>query len=150
MAKTQFLQELIEPTVMGLGYEFIGVEYLAQGKHSVLRIFIDKPEGISADDCAEVSRQISALLDVEDPISGEYTLEVSSPGLARPLFNESQFKQFLGHLGVIKTRIPVLGRRNFKGKMVSIEKGILTVEIDGSTYEIEIEDIEKANLAPEF
>lgn len=150
MAKAQFLQQLLEPTVVGLGYEFVGVEYIAQGKHSLLRVFIDKPDGISADDCGEVSRQVSALLDVEDPIRGEYTLEVSSPGLDRPLFNEAQFTQFLGYLGVIRTRIPVQGRRNFKGKMLSIEKGMLTVEVDGHTYEIEVEDIEKANLVPEF
>ncbi|HFE37119.1 MAG TPA: ribosome maturation factor RimP, partial [Gammaproteobacteria bacterium] len=104
MGKQSHLQSLVEPVVGSMGYEFVGVEYLSQGKHSILRVYIDQPAGITVDDCSKVSNQLSAMLDVEDPIRGEYHLEVSSPGMDRPLFTGAHFSQFIGHCCVVRMK----------------------------------------------
>ena len=102
-SKEQQLIEMLKPVVEALGYEFWGLEYIAQGKNSVLRIFIDGENGINVDDCAAVSRQVSGVMDVEDPISSEYNLEVSSPGLDRPIFTLEQFESIVGEFVDIHT-----------------------------------------------
>lgn len=144
------LQAIIEPAVTALDFELVGIEYLSQGKHSVLRVYIDHDNGISVDDCADVSRQISAVLDVEDPIKGEYTLEVSSPGLDRPLFTAEQYQRYSGSLAEIRLRSPLEGRRKFKGRMHGITDGQVVIEVDGVEYSLPLDNIEKANLIHEW
>jgi ribosome maturation factor RimP len=144
------LQAIIEPAVTALGFELVGIEYLSQGRHSVLRIYIDHEDGIDVEDCAEVSRQVSAVLDVEDPIRGEYTLEVSSPGLDRPLFTAEHYERYSGSLADIRLRSPLDGRRKFKGRMHGIKDGEVVIEVDGVDYLLALDNIEKANLIHEW
>ena len=146
----QKLTEMLRPSVELLGKELLGVEFISAGNHSVLRLFIDHENGINVDDCAEVSRQASAILDVEDPISTEYNLEVSSPGLDRPLFDLSQFEAVIGETVEIRLSIPLNGRRKFKGLLEAIEGVTLFVVVDGETYELPHTNVDKANLVPNF
>ncbi|RLA05073.1 MAG: ribosome maturation factor RimP [Gammaproteobacteria bacterium] len=148
MAGISQLNKMLAPVVEGLGYEFVGLEYKPVSGQSVLRIYIDQEQGINVDDCAKVSRQISAVLDVEDPISGEYTLEVSSPGLDRPLFHADHYQQFQGAKVKCKLRMPFDGRRNFTGKLLESNETTITLSIDNESVELFIDDIEKANLVP--
>jgi len=150
MQANKQLQAIIEPAVTALGYELVGIEYMSQGKHSVLRIYIDHENGISVDDCADVSHQVSAVLDVEDPITGLYTLEVSSPGLDRPLFSEAHYQRYLGQLAEIRLRSPLEGRRRFKGRLQAVQDGQVMIEVDGVEYSISLDNIEKANLVHEW
>lgn len=138
--------ELIEPTVEALGLDLWGVELLQQGKFTVLRIYIESGEGITIDDCEKVSRQVSAILDVEDPISGEYTLEVSSPGVDRPLFKVSQFEEFADSEVDIKMRSPLDGRRKFKGRITNIDGNAIRIDVDGTEFDLDHSDIEKASV----
>jgi len=144
------LQAVIEPAVTALGYELVGIEYIAQGKHSVLRIYIDQDEGITVDDCAEVSHQVSAVLDVEDPVQGVYTLEVSSPGLDRPLFTEAHYVRYLGEQAEIRLRSPLEGRRKFKGRLQAVNDGQVEIEVDGEVYSINLDNVDKAHLVHEW
>lgn len=149
-ALEQRILDLLEPTVSALGYELLGIEYLAQGKHSRLRLFIDAPSGIGLADCEAVSRQVSGVLDVEDPIRGQYSLEVSSPGLDRPLFKLDHFARFDGQRVKLRLHQPRDGQRNFLGRIASVEDGQIYISMDdGSQLALSIEDIEKANLVPE-
>ena len=111
---------IIDPIVIDMGYELLGIEYVASGKHSVLRLYIDCEEGIGVNDCESVSRQVSAIMDVEDPISGQYNLEVSSPGIERRLFVIAHYQRFLGHDVCLRTYRPIDGRRNFTGFIGSV------------------------------
>ena len=140
------IADLITPTIEALGLVLWGIEHGSQGKFSLLRIYIDSENGITIDDCERVSRQVSAILDVEDPITGEYTLEVSSPGMDRPLFTEQQFASYLGEVASVRTRGPIDGRRKFKGKIVEVSDGTVVMEIDGESYQIPHSEIEKAAL----
>ena len=133
-----------------LGYELVHLELTSQGRDTVLRIYIDAPGGIQIDDCEAVSRQLSALLDVEDPLSGEYLLEVSSPGLDRPLVKPDHFRQFLGDQARIVMHTHVLGRRRFTGQMVEADDQAVTLEVDGESYELRYQDMESARLEPVF
>ena len=142
------LEALLKPTVVGLGYELWGVEFLRQGRRSVLRVFIDSPQGITVEDCATVSRQLSALLDVEDPIAEEYTLEVSSPGMDRMLFNAEQFARFVGEDVALRLLRPLDGRRKFRGKMVSANSDELVLMQDGQEVRLAMDAIDKAQLVP--
>ena len=144
------LQAIIEPAVSALGYELVGIEHLSQGKHSVLRVYIDHEDGISVDDCADVSHQVSAVLDVEDPITGLYTLEVSSPGLDRPLFTEAHYLRYVGQLAEIRSHSPIDGRRRFKGRLQAVQDGQVVIEVDGVEYSIALDNIDKANLVHEW
>jgi len=148
MAKIDQLNEIVAPAVEAVGFEFVGLEYIAAGKHSILRIFIDHENGINVDNCAEVSHQVSAVMDVEDPISSEYRLEVSSPGAERPLFTAKQFAQFMGDAVQVKLHRPLNGRRNFKGKISSVSDELVSIEVDGEVFEFSITMLEKANLIP--
>ena len=146
MAGSAKLSKLIAPAVEGLGYEFVGLEYKPSNHQSMLRIYIDHENGIHVDDCAKVSRQVSAVLDVEDPIKSEYTLEVSSPGLDRPLFTVEHYQRFKGKEIKCKLRMPFNGRRNFTGKLIEADDLKITLSIDNESVELYIEDIEKANI----
>lgn len=148
--KSEQLNALIEPVVTGLGYQLWGIDFASQGRHSVLRIFIDAEAGISVDDCAAVSRQVSGVMDVEDPISTEYTLEVSSPGMDRPLFTLEQFAQYVGHQVQVRLRSPYEGRRKFSGLLKGVEDEDVVIEVDQHEYLLPIDSIDKANVVPRF
>jgi ribosome maturation factor RimP len=138
--------ELIDTTIQVLGLDLWGVELLQQGKYSLLRIYIEREEGVTIEDCEKVSRQVSALLDVEDPIAGEYTLEVSSPGMDRPLFSIEHYLKYVGSEVDLKLRRPINGRRKFKGQIIKISGDIVGLLVEGSEYSLEFSDIEKASI----
>ena len=138
--------QLIEPTVQALDLELWGVEHASQGKYSVLRIFIEREAGVTIDDCERVSRQASAIFDVEEPIAGEYTLEVSSPGIDRLLFTPQQFQRYRGEEVSVRMRTPVDGRRKFKATLTDVVDDIIHIQVDGSDFELPHGDIEKANI----
>jgi len=142
----QKLTEMLRPAVEETGKGLLGVEFISAGNNSVLRLFIDHENGINVDDCAEVSRQVGAILDVEDPISSEYSLEVSSPGVDRPLFELSHFQEVISETINVKLSMPLNGRRKFKGILAAIANDTLIVEVDGIDYELVINNIDKANL----
>lgn len=142
---------MFEPAISGLGYELWGVEYLSQGKHSVLRLYIDSENGITVDDCQQVSHQVSGILDVEDPIKGQYSLEVSSPGLDKPLFIADHYARYLGASVKVRLRQAVLGRRNFTAIIESVnDDEVCLVDETGEAIVVDVSDIDKANLVPEF
>lgn len=141
---------MLQPVVEGLGYEFWGLEFRSQGHQSMLRIFIDAEAGISVDDCEKVSRQVSGVLDVEDPIQSEYTLEVSSPGMDRPLFRLEQFEAFVGHKVQIRLRMAFEGRRKFQGLLKGIEGQDVVVIVDDHEYLLPFDSIERAHIVPVF
>ena len=150
-SKLEQLQALVSPVVEALGYQCWGVEFLSQGRHSLLRIYIDKqPGGVVIEDCEIVSRQISGVLDVEDPISAEYTLEVSSPGMDRPLFTLEQFAAHAGEQVKIKLRSPFEGRRNFQGLLRGVEEQDVVVQVDDHEFLLPVDLIDKANIIPRF
>jgi ribosome maturation factor RimP len=142
------LSDLFEPVIESMAYELIGVELTGSGNGTVLRIYIDAEKGITVDDCQAVSYQVSGILDVEDPLQNHYTLEVSSPGLDRPLVKPEHFKQFIGELVKIRSTEAVLGRKNFKGILESFDGEYLYVAVDNEVYEIPFDIVEKANLVP--
>ena len=143
----QDITELFEPVVQSMAYELVGVEFVDSGTHRVLRVYIDRPEGITVDDCAAVSHQLSALLEVEDPIGQAYDLEVSSPGLDRPLFRLADFERFKGYQAKIKMLAPIDGRKNFNGTINDVSaEGTVTIGIDNDEFELPLADIRKANL----
>ena len=147
MSETEtVLRDRIATVAKALGYEFVGLEWLRSDGNSLLRIYIDSESGIHVDDCAKVSRQVSAMMDVEDPIQGEYTLEVSSPGLNRPLFELDQYRKFLGSQVRIRTRVPVAGQRNFKGVLLRVEETKVILLIEEQEHGLVFSNIEKAKL----
>lgn len=144
------LKALFEPVIRTMGYELWGIEYLRQGRHSLLRVYLDKESGIDVEDCALVSRQLSGMLDVEDPISGGYTLEVSSPGLDRPLFSLEQYERYVGSRVKIRLRQSFENRRNFAGLLSAVEAGEVRLVIGDEEYFLPFEAIEKANIVSEL
>lgn len=128
----------------------MGVDHLSQGKHSRLVIYIERDSGVSVEDCADISRQVSAILDVEDPIPGEYRLEVSSPGMARPLYTLDHFTRFQGHHVALKLRAPFDGRRKFQGLLAGVEGDEILLQMDGEEYCFPIEGIDSAQIVPQF
>lgn len=145
------LAGLIRETVEPMGYELVGVEYLSQGKDgSLLRIYIDHADGIVMDDCVKVSHQVSGVLDVEDPIKENYRLEVSSPGLDRPLFTKEDFDRFTGSRVNIKLRVKHQGRRRFEGLLNGTLDDDVLVTVDDEKFTLPLEQIEKARLVPEL
>lgn len=144
------LTNLIEPTVESLGYELSDLELKLGGRDGVVRVFIDKPEGVGLSDCEIVSRQLSAVLDVEDPLPGHYTLEVSTPGLDRKLTKPGHFQRFVGETARVKLRFPLDGRRNFRGKLCAADSEKIDIEVDGAMFTLEIAAIESARLVPSF
>lgn len=148
--KAEAVQRLIASEVVELGYDLWGVEYIAQGKNSVLRVYIDSGSGITVDDCARVSHQISGILDVEDIIAGEYNLEVSSPGLERPLFSLAQFVEFDGCEVSLRLSTAVGGRKSFSGKIAGVVKEEILLEAEGQTHKLPYSYIAKANLSADL
>jgi ribosome maturation factor RimP len=144
------LNALLQPLVESLGYEFVGLEYLNMPKQSVVRLYIDAAAGVGLEDCETVSREVAALLDVEDPISGHYSLEVSSPGLDRPLFSKAHYEQFTGEEVAISLFAPQDGRRKFKGLLQGIEGNMVKVQVDGTDYVLTFGNIAKARLVPDY
>lgn len=143
--------ELVDSVVVSLGYELVGIEYLPQGKNSVLRVFIDSPDGIVLDDCERVSRQLSSVLDVEDPIKGQYLLEISSPGLDRPLFKLEDYQRFCGQQVKLRLHDMQEGRRKMKGRIDVVDGEVITLSLDdGEQIEVRFDNIDKANLVPEL
>jgi ribosome maturation factor RimP len=144
------LRDLIEPVVTALGFELWGVEYHSGVRQTQLRIYIESPNGIDVDDCAKVSRQLSSVFDVEDPITGEYNLEVSSPGMDRPLYTKEQFEKYVGESVKIRLRVAYEGRKNFAGQLTGVEGEDVVVAVDQDEYLLPIELIDKANVVPTF
>jgi ribosome maturation factor RimP len=156
------VQALLAPVVEGMGFELVGVEYHPSGRHSVLRVYIDLPAGetgpgesragITVDDCATVSHQISGLLDVEDPVPGHYTLEVSSPGLDRPLFEAAQYAPFVGHSVKVRLVAPLSERpgRKMTAEIRGVEGDLILLETDGIEYRVPVSQVERARLVPEL
>jgi ribosome maturation factor RimP len=142
------LQDLIEPAVIALGYELVGIEYLPQGKHSLLRVYIDHEDGIMVEDCSKVSHQLSGLLDVEDVVNGQYNLEISSPGLDRPLFTPQHFERFTGCNVKLKLSIPFEGSSKYRGLLCGIEDETVVINVDGNEIALPFDIIDKANLVP--
>lgn len=147
---TNPMWDLLEPVVTGMGYDLVEIEYNPSTRHGVLRLYIDHEDGIQLDDCTEVSHQVSALLDVEDLIQGHYSLEVSSPGMDRPLTSIKDYQRFTGEIVKIKTGMAIDGRRNFKGRLCSVEADEISIECDGQQFSLPLASIEKARLVPEF
>ena len=150
MMSLQILNELIQPLVEDLGYEFIGLEYNPNPKHSVLRIYIDHENGVGIQDCETVSRETAALLDVKDPIKSHYNLEVSSPGLDRPLFTPAHYREFTGSEVQINLFAPQDGRRKFSGPILSACESSVSIEQDGSEVTLDYDNIAKAKLIPDY
>ena len=141
------LAKLLEPVVERLGYELVDLE-VRLGGNGLLRLYIDQPEGIDLEDCEKVSRAVSALLDVEDPLPGNYNLEISSPGLDRKLTKIEHFQRFMGETVKVQTRFPIEGRRRFRGTLVSSDDENIVVEVDGESHSLPLKTIDTARLVP--
>jgi ribosome maturation factor RimP len=148
--KEALLLDLIKPVVEALALQLWGIEYISHAKQTVVRIYIDHPDGIDVDHCAAVSRQVSSVFDVEDPIAGVYTLEVSSPGMERPLFTLEQYKTHAGERVKVKLRVAFDGRRNFSGQLAGVEDDDVVVIVDDHEYLLPFDAIDKANIVPQF
>ena len=159
--KSDEIAALLSPTVESLGLELLGIEYLPAPGGATVRLYIDVPqsEGGSADagqrsvgieDCEAVSREVSAQLDVADPISGNYTLEVSSPGLERPLFGAAQFARFVGETAKATLKLPQDGRRRLQGAILRVEGATVVFEVDGAELAVDAANIDKAKLVPDW
>ncbi len=165
MDKARQISDLLAPTVASLGLELLGVEYLPAPGSAVVRLYIDYPADaalvtgedgqptaplVGIDECEQVSREVSAQLDVEDPITGNYTLEVSSPGIDRPLFSLEQFQRYLGQNAKVGLKLPQDGRRRLTGRIAAIEGDTVRFEIDGKPFEAAFDNIDKARLVPDW
>ena len=167
--KATQIATLLAPTVQSLGLELLGIEYLPAPGGAVVRLYIDKPEGeqadatgdgevagdglpvsVSIEDCEAVSREVSAQLDVEDPISGNYTLEVSSPGIDRPLFTLAHFRRFAGETAKVALKLPQEGRRRLTGTIATIDGDDITFLVDGAEFTADVDNIDKARLVPDW
>ena len=146
----QNLQEMLQGAVENLGCELWGIECQRAGRFMTVRLFIDKEGGVTVDDCGDVSRQVSAILDVEDPIADKYNLEVSSPGLDRPLFTLPQFERYIGQDIAVHLRIPVMERRKWQGKLERIENDMVILIVDGQEQVLVFGNIQKANVVAKF
>ena len=144
------LWELFEPVIEDMGYELIEIEYHPNPNYGVLRLYIDKEAGILVEDCSAVSRQISAILDVEDPVPGKFNLEVSSPGMDRPLRRVEDFQRFIGEVAKIKTSMVFEGQRNFKGRLIGVEDDLVVIECENKEVRLPVTAIDKARLVPDF
>ncbi len=151
MSLREKLITLLEPTLQGMGYELVELECRTNPKNGLVRLYIDKPGGIGLDDCEQVSHQVSGVLDVEDPMPGEYNLEVSSPGLDRPLRTPEHFLGAIGSKVKLELASPLADRRwRFTGTLRAVDDGRLTVEVDGEAVSMEIAALKRARIVPEF
>ena len=155
------VQQIAERVAASSGLELVEVEFRGGGKSRLLRIFIDKPGGVTHEDCANLSREVSTILDVEDVVPGSYLLEVSSPGLDRKLSRPADFERFTGSRVKVMTREPVNGNRHFDGRLQSFQQGRLTLDLaipkkksqpagTPQLLELTLDNVEKANLVPEL
>jgi ribosome maturation factor RimP len=142
------LAKLLQPSVERLGYELCDLEAKTGGPNGYIRLFIDSAEGIGLDDCEKVSLAVSALLDIEDPVSGNYNLEVSSPGADRKLTKHAHFVRFTGETVKIQMRFPIENRRRFRGTLLAVDEQNIVVEVDGSPHTLPVAQIDIARLAP--
>lgn len=140
---------LLEPELGTIGYELVELEYKPRGHNGLLRVYIDAADGVGLEDCAKVSRRVSSLLDVEDPIPGAYDLEVSSPGLNRPLRTLEHYRRFAGEKVKLQTVRPIEGQRRFKGVLRAVDGTTLQLEVDGEERVIPLDLVERASLAPD-
>ncbi len=143
------LAGMLQPAIERLGYELIDLEVKLGGRSGIVRVFIDQDDGISLDDCEKVSMAVSALLDVEDPLPGQYNLEVSSPGLDRKLTKAEHFQRFMGETVKVQMRFPIAGRKRFRGTLVSSNDENIVVEVDGEPHSLPMATIDVARLVPE-
>jgi ribosome maturation factor RimP len=154
--KATEIATLLAPTVQTLGLELLGVEYLPAPGGALLRLYIDVPADASEErtvgieDCEATSREVSAQLDVADPISGHYTLEVSSPGVDRPLFTAAQFARFMGETAKVTLKVPQDGRRRLQGAITAVDGDAITFDVDGTAFVVAADNIEKARLVPDW
>ena len=146
--KVQTLTTMLAPAVNACGVELWGLEFFPQGNKSVLRIYIDSPEGITVEACSTVSHQVSGILDVEDPIAGEYLLEVSSPGWDRPLFVITHYQRFVGSEVSLRLVAPINARRRYKGLIQAVADDVIELGFEGQVIRIPFTQIDKANLVP--
>lgn len=149
-AEMTSLHDILSPSVEAMGYELLLLEQTQVDKQAVLRVYIDAPGGIMLEDCEQVSHQISLILDLEDPIHTAYALEVTSPGLDRPLVKNTHFKSVLNQHVRVQTHDYILGRRRFKGQLLEASKDTIVVVVDGEDYTIPYSSIDSARLVPEF
>ncbi|QIW16011.1 ribosome maturation factor RimP [Pasteurellaceae bacterium RH1A] len=146
----QKLQDLVLDSIEAMGCELVGIECQRAGRFLTVRLYIDKEGGVSIDDCSDVSRQVSAIFDVEDPIADKYNLEVSSPGLDRPLFTLEHYQRFIGREVVIHLRIPMFDRRKWQGEILSVENDLISLKVENEERAFAFGNIQKANLVPVF
>jgi ribosome maturation factor RimP len=144
------VEELLAPTVESLGCWIWGVEHLSQGKHSKLRLYIDRDGGVDVDNCAEVSRHVSDILDVEEFSNNAYTLEVSSPGLDRILFKQEQYESAIGQAVDVRLNFPFEGKKKFIGVLAGVEDQNAVVQVNEEEYLLPLENIQKARIVPVF
>ena len=149
MTSAEF-ERLVQPTIEAMGYEICDVELKLGGRKGLVRLFIDGPDGIGLEDCEKVSNQVSGILDVEDPIPGEYSLEVSSPGLDRRLRKPADFDRFAGNEIRLQLQAPLDGRRRFRGRLEGMEDGNVCMTVDGQRYTLPLNDVEMARLIPVY
>ncbi len=146
MRRQVVLEEIIVPIVEALGCTFVGLEYLPQGRALLLRLYVDKPGGVTIDDCERISRQVNAVLEVKAVIQGAYTLEVSSPGLDRRLFIPDHFREQIGNLVLVRIVAPLQGRRNFKGTLESADEDSVSIRLDEAAQSDEANDVVKLSF----
>jgi len=144
------LEELIKPGLDDMGIELVDIQYVKEGGHWFLRIFIDQPGGIGLEDCQRVSGYVDPLLDEHDPVPHAYTLEVSSPGIERPLKKLADYERFAGRQISLNTFVPVEGRRKFKGVLMGASNQSVTLEAEGNNIVIPMEQVASARLIAEF
>lgn len=142
------LHALLEPTISGLGYELLGIDRARAGEAQLLRLYIDRPEGITLEDCERVSRQVSDVLEVEQAMRGEFTLEVSSPGVDRPLFTLDQHRRYLGEHVRLRLRNLVNGRRRVSGRLTEVTGDALILDLDGAAFVVPFSDVDRSRLIP--
>ena len=143
------LRELLEPAVTVMGFELVGVEFIP-GRRGLLRLYIDGENGVTVDDCQAVSHQVSGVLDVEDPIRGQYSLEISSPGLDRPLFRATDFERFAGQEIRVRLTAPRDGRRKFRGVLLGLRDGRVVMKVDDQELLVSLDEIDEARLVPDY
>ncbi len=143
---SQTLESLFDPIITGLGYQLWGLEYRSSQRHALIKIYIDHEDGVTLDHCSEVSHQVSAVLDVEDPIAVPYTLEVSSPGVERPLLKLAHYQRYLGFEIKVRLAWALEGRKNFKGELIGIESDNIIMMVDGLEVSFSIDAVKRAHL----
>ena len=144
------IQHIVEEVVTSMGYELVGVEHLMHDKSGLLRVYIDNNQGIMLEDCQAVSHQLSGVLDVEDPVPGNYNLEISSPGLDRPIFKPEDFERFAGKSVKVKLVRAQEGRKNFVGILKGLQENDVIIDMDGQEIRLSLDNIDQARLIPEF